>query len=86
MFSTRLLIAWSFSYNMTVWNCAPSFCYALAFVKPHFYTKKKKITSFSDSLMLSQEHYIEKILRRFGYFDRKFISALYDAKRTFKKI
>ena len=28
-----------------------------------------KITRMGDSIMLSQEHYVEKLLKRFGHFD-----------------
>ena len=38
-----------------------------------------KITRMSDSIMLSQEHYVEKILKRFGHFDAKPVSTPYDA-------
>ena len=38
-----------------------------------------KITRMGDSIMLSQEHYIEKMLKRFEYFDVKPVSTPYDA-------
>ena len=38
-----------------------------------------KITRMGDSIMLSQEHYIEKILKRFRHFDAKPLSTPYDA-------
>ena len=38
-----------------------------------------KITRMSDSIMLSQEHYVEKILKRFRHFDAKPVSTPYDA-------
>ena len=38
-----------------------------------------KITRMGDSIMLSQEHYVEKILKRFGHFDAKLVSTPYDA-------
>ena len=38
-----------------------------------------KITRIGDSIMLSQEHYVEKILKRFGHFDVKPVSTSYDA-------
>ena len=38
-----------------------------------------KITRMSDSIMLSQEHYVEKILKRFEHFDAKPMSTPYDA-------
>ena len=37
-----------------------------------------KITRIGDSIMLSQEHYVEKILKRFGHFDAKPVSTTYD--------
>ena len=33
-----------------------------------------KIIRVGDSIMLSQEHYVEKILKRFGHFDVKLVS------------
>ena len=44
-----------------------------------------KITRMNDNIMLSQEHYVEKILKRFGYFDAKPVSTLYDAKTHLMK-
>ena len=44
-----------------------------------------KITRMSDSIMLSQEHYIEKILKRFGHFDAKPVSTPYDANTHLMK-
>ena len=38
-----------------------------------------KITRIGGSIMLSQEHYVEKILKRFGHFDVKPVSTPYDA-------
>ena len=38
-----------------------------------------KITMMDDSIMLSQEHYVEKILKSFGHFDAKPMSTPYDA-------
>ena len=38
-----------------------------------------KITRMSDSIMISQEHYVEKILKKFGHFDAKPVSTSYDA-------
>ena len=35
--------------------------------------------------MLSQEHYVEKILKRFGHFDTKPLSTLYDANTHLMK-
>ena len=37
-----------------------------------------KITKMDDNIMLSQEHYVEKILKRFGQFDVKLVSTPYD--------
>ena len=37
-----------------------------------------KIIRMGDSIMLSQEHYVEKILKRFGHFDAKPMSIPYD--------
>ena len=31
-----------------------------------------------DSIKLSQEHYVEKISKRFKHFDAKLVSTLYD--------
>ena len=44
-----------------------------------------KITRMGDSIMLSQEHYIEKILKRFGHFDAKPVSTPYDANTHLMK-
>ena len=44
-----------------------------------------KITKTSDGLRLSQERYVEKMLRRFGYYERKPVSAPYDANTHLKK-
>ena len=38
-----------------------------------------KITRMGDSIMLSQEHYVEKILKRFEHFNDKPVSTPYDA-------
>ena len=38
-----------------------------------------KITRMGDIIMLSKEHYVEKILKRFGHFDAKPMSTPYDA-------
>ena len=38
-----------------------------------------KITRMGDSIMLSQEHYVEKILKGFGHSDAKPMSTSYDA-------
>ena len=44
-----------------------------------------KITRMGDSMKLSQEHYIEKILKRFGHFDVKHVSTPYDANTHLMK-
>ena len=44
-----------------------------------------KITRTLNGLNLSQEHYIEKILKRFEHFDCKPVSALYDPSSYLKK-
>ena len=44
-----------------------------------------KITRMGDSIILSQEHYVEKILKRFGHFDAKSVSTPYDANTHLMK-
>ena len=44
-----------------------------------------KITRIGDSIRLSQEHYIEKILKRFRHFDAKPVSTPYDANTHLMK-
>ena len=44
-----------------------------------------KITRMSDSIILSQQHYVEKILKRFGYFDVKPMSTPYEANTHLMK-
>ena len=44
-----------------------------------------KITRMSDNIMLSQEHYVEKILKKFGHFDAKPVSTPYDANTHLMK-
>ena len=44
-----------------------------------------KIIRIGGSIMLSQEHYIEKILKRFGHFDAKPVSTPYDANTHLMK-
>ena len=41
-----------------------------------------KITRDSDRIMLSQGHYIERILKRFGHFDCSPVFTPYDAAFT----
>ena len=44
-----------------------------------------KIIRMGDSIMLSQEHYVEKILKRFRHFDVKPLSTPYDANTHLMK-
>ncbi|KAK6147374.1 hypothetical protein DH2020_018286 [Rehmannia glutinosa] len=44
-----------------------------------------KIIRNDDGIMLSQEHYVEKLLKKFGHFDVKLVSTLYDANTQLKK-
>ena len=44
-----------------------------------------KITRMGDSIMLSQERYVKKILKRFGHFDVKPMSTPYDANTHLMK-
>ena len=44
-----------------------------------------KIKRMGDSIKLSQEHYVEKILKRFGHFDAKPVSTPYDANTHLMK-
>ena len=44
-----------------------------------------KITRMGDSIMLSQEHYVEKILKGFRHFDAKPVSTPYDANTHLMK-
>ena len=44
-----------------------------------------KITMMGDSIMLSQEHYVEKILKRFEHFVAKPVSTPYDANTHLMK-
>ena len=38
-----------------------------------------KIIRKGDSILLSQEHYVEKLLRKYKYYDCKLVSTPYDA-------
>ena len=38
-----------------------------------------KIIKSDDVLVLSQEHYVEKFLRKFGFYENNLVSTLYDA-------
>ena len=44
-----------------------------------------KITRTPNGLKLSQEYYVEKILRKFEHFDCKPVSTLYDPNSQLKK-
>ena len=44
-----------------------------------------KIIRIDDSIMLSQEHYVEKILKRFRHFDAIPVSTPYDANTHLMK-
>ena len=44
-----------------------------------------RITRMGDNIMLSQEHYVEKILKRFGHFNVKHVSTPYDANTCLMK-
>ena len=44
-----------------------------------------KITRTPNVLKLSQEHYVEKILRKFEHFDCKPMSTSYDPRSQLKK-
>ena len=44
-----------------------------------------KISRTTNGLNLSQELYVEKILRRFEHFDCKLVSTLYDPNSQLKK-
>ena len=43
-----------------------------------------KIIRIGDSIMLSQEHYVEKMLKRFLHFEAKPMSTPYDADEYIK--
>ena len=44
-----------------------------------------KIIKSDYGLILSQEHYVEKFLRKFEFYESKSISTLYDANTQLKK-
>ena len=44
-----------------------------------------RIIRNGDSILLSQEQYIEKLLRKFGYYDFKPVSTPYDANSKLMK-
>ena len=44
-----------------------------------------KITRMGDSIMLSQEHCVDKVLKRFEHFDAKPVSTPYDANTYLMK-
>ena len=45
-----------------------------------------KIIRKGDSILLSQEHYVEKLLRKYKYYDFKSMSIPYDVNSQLKKI
>lgn len=45
-----------------------------------------KIVNGDVGPMLSQEHYVEKFLRKFGFFDCKPVSTPYDTNTQLKKM
>ena len=44
-----------------------------------------RIVRKADSILLSQGHYVEKFLKRFGYYDLNLVSTPYDANSPLKK-
>ena len=44
-----------------------------------------KIIKMGDSIMLSWENYVEKILKRFGHYDTKLVSTPYDTNTRLSK-
>ena len=44
-----------------------------------------RIVRKADSILLSQGHYVEKFLKRFGYYDLNLVSTPYDANSQLKK-
>ena len=44
-----------------------------------------KITRMGDTIMLSQEHFVEKTLKRLGHFNAKPVSTPYDANTHLMK-
>jgi len=44
-----------------------------------------KVIRKGDNILLSQEQYTEKLLRKFGYYDFKSVSTPYDANSKLKK-
>ena len=46
---------------------------------------KVKIIRKGDNILLSQEKYTEKLLKKFGYYDFKLVSTPYDASSKLKK-
>ena len=70
------------------------FCETKKFLGSKFYMKDLgevevilgiKTTKTLYGLKLSQEHYVEKILRKFEYFDYKLVSTPYDLNSQLKK-
>ena len=44
-----------------------------------------KLIKKNDGMVLTQSHYVEKLLRKFNYFDVKLVSILYDSSIKLKK-
>ena len=44
-----------------------------------------KIIRRDNGIMLTQEHYVEKLLKKFGHFDVTSVSTLYDDNTQLKK-
>ena len=44
-----------------------------------------KIIKSDDGIILSQEHYVEKFLRKFGFYDTKPVFTPYNANTQLKK-
>ena len=44
-----------------------------------------KIIRKGDAIMLSQEHYVEKLFKKFGHYDVTLVSTSYDANTQLKK-
>ena len=44
-----------------------------------------KLIKKNDGMILTQLHYVEKLLKKFNYFDVKFVSTPYDSSIKLKK-
>ena len=44
-----------------------------------------KLIKKNDGMVLTQSHYVEKLLKKFNYFDVKHVSAPYDSSIKLKK-